>query len=86
MSPLTAVVDRWSGDGAETVITPRGTTHVVTRVILMIGVRGTVHRIAGTRFLEGYVACSHWWIQLAYEVWRQQGIKEDAEDHYQAEL
>ncbi|GJR89630.1 hypothetical protein Tco_0213641 [Tanacetum coccineum] len=31
----------------------------------MIGVRGTVHRIAGTRFLEGYVACSHWWIQLS---------------------
>ncbi|GJZ27565.1 hypothetical protein Tco_0571818, partial [Tanacetum coccineum] len=41
---------------------------VVTRGILMIEVRGTVHRIAGTRFLEGYVACSHWWIQLAYEV------------------
>ncbi|GKD20150.1 hypothetical protein Tco_1221853 [Tanacetum coccineum] len=44
---------------------PRGTTQVVTRGILMIEVRGTIHRIAGTRFLEGCVACSHWWIQLA---------------------
>ncbi|GJZ62527.1 hypothetical protein Tco_0618664, partial [Tanacetum coccineum] len=67
MPPLTAVVDWWSGDGAGTVITPRGTAHVVTRCILMIGVRGTVHRIAGTRFLEGYVICSYWWIQLAYK-------------------
>ncbi|GKF57917.1 hypothetical protein Tco_0171454, partial [Tanacetum coccineum] len=67
MPPLTAAVDRWSDNGARTVITPRGTTQVVTRGILMIGVRGNVHRNAGTRFLGGYVACSHWWIQLAYE-------------------
>ncbi|GKE74075.1 hypothetical protein Tco_1536116, partial [Tanacetum coccineum] len=46
---------------------PRGTTQVVTRGKLIIEIRGTVHRIAGTRFLEGYVACSHWWIQMAYE-------------------
>ncbi|GKE28395.1 hypothetical protein Tco_1443779, partial [Tanacetum coccineum] len=71
MPSLTAAVDRWSSggscDGVGTVITLRGTTQVVTGGILMIGVRATVHRIAGTRFLEGYVACSHWWIQLAYE-------------------
>ncbi|GJR97329.1 putative ribonuclease H-like domain-containing protein [Tanacetum coccineum] len=42
MPPLTSAVDRWSGDDAGTVITPRGTTQVVTRGILMIGVRGTV--------------------------------------------
>ncbi|GKF73117.1 hypothetical protein Tco_0219449, partial [Tanacetum coccineum] len=46
--PLTAIVDRWSGggsgDGAETVITPRGTTQVVTHGILMIGCQ-----VAGTR-------------------------------------
>ncbi|GJT53926.1 hypothetical protein Tco_0988980 [Tanacetum coccineum] len=46
---------------------PRGTTQVVTRGKLIIEIRGTVHRIVGTRFLQGYVACSHWWIQLAYE-------------------
>ncbi|GKB88026.1 hypothetical protein Tco_0960298 [Tanacetum coccineum] len=64
--PLTAAVDWWSGGGsgddAETMITPRGTTQVVTRGILLIRVRGNVHRIAGTMFLEGYVACSHRWI------------------------
>ncbi|GJR93248.1 hypothetical protein Tco_0265422 [Tanacetum coccineum] len=69
--PLTAAVDhRCPVVAPVTAGRPRGTTQVVTRGILMIGVRGTVHRIAGTRFLEGYVACSHYWIQLAYEVAR----------------
>ncbi|GJX47535.1 hypothetical protein Tco_0272725, partial [Tanacetum coccineum] len=67
--PLTATVDRWwSGDGAGTVITPRGTTQVVTRGILMIGVRGTVqvYEVVSTRNdPEAHVAASHWWIQLA---------------------
>ncbi|GJY70133.1 retrovirus-related pol polyprotein from transposon TNT 1-94 [Tanacetum coccineum] len=40
---------------------PRGTTQVVTRGKLIIEIRGTIHRIAGMRFLEGYMACSHWW-------------------------
>ncbi|GKC49615.1 hypothetical protein Tco_1072360, partial [Tanacetum coccineum] len=46
---------------------PRGTTQVVTCGKLIIEILGTIHRITGTRFLEGYVACSRWWIQLAYE-------------------
>ncbi|GKC01897.1 hypothetical protein Tco_0993507, partial [Tanacetum coccineum] len=58
----------WSGDGARTVITPRGTTQVVIRDILMIGVRGTVqvYEVISTRNdPEAHVAASHWWIQLA---------------------
>ncbi|GKB18605.1 hypothetical protein Tco_0852528 [Tanacetum coccineum] len=49
-----------SGDGSGTVITPRGTTQVVTRSILMIGVRGAVqHLIGGSswrRVTDGRVA------------------------------
>ncbi|GJW10379.1 hypothetical protein Tco_1576206 [Tanacetum coccineum] len=66
--PLTATVDRWSGEGAGTVITSRGTTQVVTRGILMIGVRGTlqVYEVVSTRNdPEAHVSASHWWIQLA---------------------
>ncbi|GKA76755.1 hypothetical protein Tco_0783216, partial [Tanacetum coccineum] len=47
MPPLTAVVDRWSGDGSDdgggTVITPRGTTQVVTR-----GTTNDWYEVAGT--------------------------------------
>ncbi|GKB76465.1 hypothetical protein Tco_0943360 [Tanacetum coccineum] len=60
---VAATVDRWSGDDAGTVITPRGTTQVVTRGILMIGVRGTVqvYEVVSTRNdPEAHVAASHW--------------------------
>ncbi|GKE21087.1 hypothetical protein Tco_1432599 [Tanacetum coccineum] len=67
MPPLTVAVDRWSGDGAGTVITPRGATQVVTRGILMIGVRGTVHVyevISMWNDPEAHVASKDWWLQL----------------------
>ncbi|GKF77799.1 hypothetical protein Tco_0230269, partial [Tanacetum coccineum] len=66
-------IDQWLTGGPAVVVAPvtdgrpRGTTQVVTRGKLIIEIRGTVNRIAGMRFREGYVACSHWWIQLAYE-------------------
>ncbi|GJS58275.1 ribonuclease H-like domain-containing protein [Tanacetum coccineum] len=47
--------DWWSGDGAGTVITPRGTTQVVTRGILMIGVRAS-----GTPEVTPFVESKEW--------------------------
>ncbi|GJW18656.1 hypothetical protein Tco_0026092 [Tanacetum coccineum] len=72
------MVDRRSGggrrcDGARTVITPRGTTQVVTRGILMIGVRGTVqvYEVVSTmKDLDGHVAGNDWWIGT-YCSWQQ---------------
>ncbi|GKB60760.1 FAR1-related sequence 5-like protein [Tanacetum coccineum] len=59
MPPLTAVIDRWSGDGSDdgggTVITPRGTTQVVTR-----GTTKDWYEVAGTRYCSYEVAGTRW--------------------------
>ncbi|GKC48731.1 hypothetical protein Tco_1071476, partial [Tanacetum coccineum] len=59
-----AAVDRW-WSGGDLAVVRRWSAEVDCRCPSLTA---TVDRwIAGTRFLEGYVACSRWWIQLAYE-------------------